>query len=142
MRGVFEHMVKLAKCRLKKAIGRNCLTYNDLLTLVTEVEAVLNPRSLSRISSEEVEEPITPSYLLIGFRIMTLPDPSTPSNDPHFPSRFEGLERRTTSLGVECKFCNAPGVISSTRTIQTKTGLHMDMYRKRGNFHAYKILNL
>lgn len=40
--GIFERMIKSAKCCLKKAIRRTCLTYDELLTYVTEVEAVLN----------------------------------------------------------------------------------------------------
>ena len=37
-------MVKSAKCCLKKAVGKNCLTYDELLTLVIKVEAILNSR--------------------------------------------------------------------------------------------------
>ena len=73
--GIFERMIKSAKHCLKKAIGRNCLTHNELLTLVIEVEAVLNSHPLSYVSSEDVEEPLTPSHLLMGFRVMTLPRP-------------------------------------------------------------------
>ena len=53
--GVFECMVKLTKRCLKKVFGRNCLTYDELLTLVIEVEAVLNSRPLTYISSEDIE---------------------------------------------------------------------------------------
>ena len=73
---IFEHMIKSAKRCLKKSNGRNCLSYDELLTLFTEVEAVLNSRPLTYISSEDVEEPLTPSHLLIGYRILTLPNPS------------------------------------------------------------------
>ena len=68
-------MIKSAKRSLRKAIGRNCLTYDELLTLVVEVEAVLNSRPLTYISSEDVDEPLTPSHLLASFGILTLPDP-------------------------------------------------------------------
>ena len=40
--GIFERMIKSAKRCLKKAIGRANLTYDELLTLLTEIEAVLN----------------------------------------------------------------------------------------------------
>ena len=95
---MFERIVKSAKRCLKKVRGKNCLTYDELLTLVTEVEAVLNSRPLSYVSSEDVEEPLTPSHLLVGFRIMTLPDPLTPDDDPQFCSGSEGLTRRMTHL--------------------------------------------
>ena len=40
--GIFERMIKSAKRCLKKSVGRVSLTYDELLTLVTEIEAVLN----------------------------------------------------------------------------------------------------
>ena len=67
--GIFERMIKSAKRCLRKVIGRNCLTYDELLTLITEVEAVLNSRPLTYVSSEDVDEPLTPSHLLVGYRI-------------------------------------------------------------------------
>ena len=72
--GIFERMVKSAKRCLKKTIGRAVLTYDELLTAVTEVEMILNSRPLSYVSSDDVEEPLTPSHLLIGKRVLSLPD--------------------------------------------------------------------
>ena len=95
--GIFERMIKSAKRCLKKAIGRNCLTHNEPLTLVIEVEAVLNSRPLSYVSSEDVEEPLTPSHLLMGFRVMTLPDPEIP-DDPDFVGQAENLTWRMAHL--------------------------------------------
>ena len=77
--GIFERMVKSTK-RCLKVIGRNCLTYDELLTLVIEVEVVFNSCPLSYVSSEDVEEPLTPSHLTMGIRLLTLPDPSVPQD--------------------------------------------------------------
>ncbi len=72
--GIFERMVKCAKRCLKKVVGRASLTYDELLTVVTEVEMILNSRPISYVSTEDVEEPLTPSHLLIGRRIIGLPN--------------------------------------------------------------------
>ena len=72
--GVFERMVRNTKRCLKKMIGQARLTYDELLTAVTEVEAIVNSRPLSFISSDDLEEPLTPSHLLIGRRALSLPD--------------------------------------------------------------------
>ena len=45
--------------------------YEDLLTSVVEVEMTLNSRPLSYV---DVEEPLTPSHLLCGYRVLSLPD--------------------------------------------------------------------
>ena len=62
-------MVKSVKRCLKKTIGNAMLSYNELLTAVAEVEMVLNSRPLSFVSTEDIEEPLTPSHLLIGRRV-------------------------------------------------------------------------
>ena len=74
--GVFERLVKSAICCLRKVNGTACLSYDELLTVVTEVEAVFNLRPLTYVSSEDVEEPLTPSHLILGYQVMSLPDHS------------------------------------------------------------------
>ena len=41
---------------------------------MTEVEAVLNSRPLTYVYSEDIETPLTPSHLVMGKRLLTLPD--------------------------------------------------------------------
>ena len=72
--GIFERMVKSVKRCLRKTIGRERLTMDELSTAVTEVEMIVNSRPLSHVSMEDVEEPITPSHLMVGRRILSLPD--------------------------------------------------------------------
>ena len=55
-------------------MGQEKLTYDELLTAITEVEMVINSRPLSYVSADDMEEPLTPSHLLIGRRVMSLPD--------------------------------------------------------------------
>ncbi len=72
--GVFERMVKSTKRCLRKVIGRAHLSHDELLTAVTEIEAVINSRPLSYISANDLEEALTPSHLIVGRRILNLPD--------------------------------------------------------------------
>lgn len=72
--GVFERMVRMTKRCLKKMVGRAKLTYDELLTAVTEVEAVINSRPLSYVSSDDFEQPLTPAHLISGRRLLSLPD--------------------------------------------------------------------
>ena len=97
--GVFERMIQSAKRCLKKSIGGAQLTYDELLTAITEVEGILNSRPLSYVSSEDLEEPLTPSHLLTGYRILNLPDPST-YDDSDFEEEVtrEDLTRRMKHL--------------------------------------------
>ena len=72
--GVFERMVRSTKRCLRKMIGRASLTRDEMLTAVIEIEGVINSRPLSYISSSDLEEPLTPSHLLVGRRLLSLPD--------------------------------------------------------------------
>ena len=59
---------------LRKIIGQARLSYDELSTALVEVEAVVNSRPLSYIAMDDLDEPLTPSHLLSGHRIMSLPD--------------------------------------------------------------------
>ena len=50
------------------------LSYDELQTTLAEVEMILNSRPLSNASSDDMEEPLTPFHLIIGRRILNLPD--------------------------------------------------------------------
>ena len=64
--GIFERLIRSTKRCLRKTIGRASLRYEELCTVVVEVEAVLNSRPLTYVSTEDDEEPLTPSHLLTG----------------------------------------------------------------------------
>jgi hypothetical protein len=74
--GYYERMVQLVKRSLRKILGNARLTFEELTTVLTEVEGSLNSRPLTYVYSELSDgEPLTPSHLVIGRRISTLPDP-------------------------------------------------------------------
>ena len=73
------------------------MTYDELHTALVEVEAILNSRPISYISSEDMDEPLTPSHLLLGHRLCTLPCSVTRSKDPA-SGGSEDLSRRMQHL--------------------------------------------
>ena len=99
--GVFERLVKSTKRCLRKVIGTARLSYDEFLTVVTEVEAVLNSRPLTYVSSEDLEEPLTPSHLMFGYRVMSLPDPPVVDlDDPEFNKSPDSLNCRFKHLSI------------------------------------------
>jgi len=72
--GAFERMVKSTKRCLRKMVRRSRLSFDELHTALVEVESILNSRPLSYSSSSDLEEPLTPSHLLMGRRLLSLPD--------------------------------------------------------------------
>ena len=64
-------MVRSTKRCLRKAIGSRRLTYEELNTVLVEVEAVLNSRPITYVYENDVEEPLTPSHLFCGRRLLS-----------------------------------------------------------------------
>ena len=66
--GFFERMVGMTKRVLRKMLGNARLTFEEMNTVLIEVEGVLNNRPLTYIADDN--EPITPAHLMHGRRTM------------------------------------------------------------------------
>jgi len=59
---------------LKKVIGNARLSFDEMLTVLVEVEGTLNARPLTYDDNNPSEEVRTPSHLIHGRRIQSLPE--------------------------------------------------------------------
>ncbi|XP_055307797.1 uncharacterized protein LOC129571937, partial [Sitodiplosis mosellana] len=67
MGGLHEAAVKSAKSHLKRVIGGQQLTFEQLATLLTQVEACLNSRPLIALSDDATDDlALTPGHFLVG----------------------------------------------------------------------------
>ncbi|GFV83556.1 integrase catalytic domain-containing protein [Trichonephila clavipes] len=62
--GFWERLIGILKDLLRKTLGRSCLSYEELQTLVCECESVMNSRPLTYISEEQELKTLTPSMFL------------------------------------------------------------------------------
>lgn len=94
--GLFERLVKSTKRCLRKMLGRARLSVDEMHTAILEVESILNSRPLTYTSSADIEEPLTPSHLLVGRRLLNLPDGLTclEDDDPDFELTTESMQAR------------------------------------------------
>lgn len=66
--------MRSVKVSLRKVIGKKCLGAEELATVLTEIEAVVNSRPLTFVYNELGEgDPLTPASFLIGRRLTALP---------------------------------------------------------------------
>ena len=57
--------MKTIKMPLKKVLGCALLSLNELITIITEVESLVNSRPLTHVSSDVMDEaPFSPAMLL------------------------------------------------------------------------------
>lgn len=99
--GFFERLIQSLKRCLKKMIGRARLTYEELVTEVAEVKLILNSRPLTYLSADDVDEPLTPSHLICGTRLLSLPDHLCYNNsedEDYQPQSSATLTRRVFEL--------------------------------------------
>ena len=69
----YERLVKSVKRSLKKSIGKSHVTYDQLTTLLIEIESIINSRPLTYLSDDQdgVKGSLCPSHLINGRRLNT-----------------------------------------------------------------------
>ena len=63
-------MIRIIKESLKKCLGNAKLTYEELETVLIDIESVVNSRPLTYLY-DEVDEALTPSHLAVGRRLVS-----------------------------------------------------------------------
>ena len=72
--GIYERMIALVKDCQSKALHRHQVTPDELVTILTEVEAIVNNRPLTYLDSHvDTGEILTPALLLYGRHIFLYP---------------------------------------------------------------------
>ncbi|KAJ0178490.1 hypothetical protein K1T71_006313 [Dendrolimus kikuchii] len=73
--GLWESGVRSTKAHLKRVIGESTLTYEELSTVLSQIEACLNSRPLCQLSDNPEDPlPLTPGHFLVGEPLISIPD--------------------------------------------------------------------
>lgn len=97
--GLWESAVKSAKQLLTKVLHNHRLTYEELTTVLTEIEAILNSRPLTPMSDNPSDlQPLTARHFLIGC-------PLTAINDDYVPDTTK-LQQWAKLVQIKKEFWN------------------------------------
>ena len=66
----YEGLIRIVKSALQKVLGKSRLNYEELSTIITEVEGIINTRTLTYLYDDDDVTAITPSYLIIGRHLL------------------------------------------------------------------------
>jgi len=81
--GIWESNVKSMKRHLYRVIGDSKLTYEQFSTVLASIEACLNSRPISALSSDSNDvSALTRGHFLIGRPLVTPPEPYLEINQP------------------------------------------------------------
>ena len=92
MGGFYERLVGTVKSALKKSLGKGCLTFVQLQTVVSEIQAVVNTRPLLYVDAEldNNHTGLTPAHFLSQNRNFGLPNIET-DPDPEFKLKSDSI---------------------------------------------------
>ncbi|XP_055714178.1 uncharacterized protein LOC129808429 [Phlebotomus papatasi] len=88
--GLHEAAIKSLKYHLRREIGATILTFEELSTVICQVEAILNSRPITPLP-EDPNEPaaLTPGHFLIGKPLNMLPEVNLTNISPQSLTRWQ-----------------------------------------------------
>ncbi|GFU16846.1 integrase catalytic domain-containing protein [Trichonephila clavipes] len=92
--GLWEAGVKSFKFYLKRTVGNLKMTLEEFLTIITQIEGILNSRPITPLS-EDIDdlEVLTPGHFLIGRPITSISEPNLLDKTENTLSRWQKLTK-------------------------------------------------
>ncbi|XP_052748143.1 uncharacterized protein LOC128200069 isoform X2 [Galleria mellonella] len=91
--GLWESLVRSTKHLLRRILDKTHLNYEEMATLLIQIEAILNSRPITPISDNPSDiYPLTPAHFLIGRSIIFLPHPEIVDRRFSSLQRFQRIE--------------------------------------------------
>ncbi|XP_055700149.1 uncharacterized protein LOC129799885 [Phlebotomus papatasi] len=92
--GLWERGVGNVKTHLRRVFGDTILTFEELSTVLAQIEACLNSRPICAMSTEvEDLQSLTPGHFLVGHPLTPDPGPDVMLLNPNRLSRWQFLQR-------------------------------------------------
>lgn len=102
--GLWEAGVRSVKYHLRRVIGDQTLTFEELATLLSKIEAILNSRPLFDLSPDTNEfDTLTPGHFLIGAPLVSLPEENFVDTPMNRLSRWQLLQKASQHFWTKWK---------------------------------------
>ncbi|KYN50081.1 Pro-Pol polyprotein, partial [Cyphomyrmex costatus] len=99
MGGIWEAGIKSVKTHLRKILGEALLSFEEMYTILTQIEAVLNSRPLTPLSTDPTDlQALTPGHFLIGAPLNAIPQCSLTEMPNNRLNRFQYLTKLVQSF--------------------------------------------
>ncbi|XP_062715282.1 uncharacterized protein LOC134291500 [Aedes albopictus] len=99
--GLWEAAVKVAKRHLYRQLGSTRLSFEDMCTILTQIEAVMNSRPLLPMTEDPNDlAALTPAHFLIGSSLQALPGPDLHNVPPTRLEHYQQLQQHVQRFWV------------------------------------------
>ena len=99
MGGLWEAAVKSTKFHLRRVLNEAFLNFEELATVLCQIEAQLNSRPLCPLTEDaSCEEALTPGHFLIGQPLNMCPDPDVTALRENTLSRWQFCQKLVQSF--------------------------------------------
>lgn len=95
--GLWESNIKSIKFHLYRVIGSQLLTYEELLTVLTQIETILNSRPLCVLTEDPHPEPLTPAHFIMASPLTYLPSANISEESKSLRHRKQLLDQMVHS---------------------------------------------
>ncbi|XP_029167401.1 uncharacterized protein LOC114937893 [Nylanderia fulva] len=124
--GLWEAAVKSAKYHLRRVIGETTLTFEELNTLLTQIEACLNSRPLQALSDDPDDvSALTPGHFLIGAPLLAIPEPLQEDEPGSSRSRWQHLQQMRDHFWGRWSKEYIHGLTSRPKWLKNETAPHI-----------------
>ncbi|XP_029170207.1 uncharacterized protein LOC114939928 [Nylanderia fulva] len=124
--GLWEAAVKSAKYHLRRVIGETTLTFEELNTLLTQIEACLNSRPLQALSDDPDDvSALTPGHFLIGAPLLAIPEPLQEDEPGSSRSRWQHLQQMRDHFWGRWSKEYIHGLTSRSKWLKNETAPHI-----------------
>lgn len=123
--GIWEAAIKSAKYHLNRLVGSTQLTYEELSTILCQIEAIMNSRPLYSLSNDPSDfQCLTPGHFLIGNSLTAYPDKNlidVPENRLNFWKKCAQLQQtfwKKWSVDYLSRLQNRPKWLYSSKNLK------------------------
>ena len=100
--GLWEAAVKVAKKHLYQQLGNAMLSFEDMATVLAEIEAAMNSRPLTPLTEDPNDLAVlTPAHFLIGRTLSALPDIDVSQIPINRLNHYQRLQHRVQQWRAE-----------------------------------------
>ncbi|XP_055622665.1 uncharacterized protein LOC129766187 [Toxorhynchites rutilus septentrionalis] len=146
--GLWEAAIKSAQKHFTRVLGPRVLAYDDMETLLAQIECCLNSRPLTPLSDDPSDlAPLTPGHFLVGSELKAVPDVNLDSVQYNRLTQWQQTQKMfqeiwnrwhleyLATLQPRAKWCNPPVHIEKNRLVIIKEENISPMRWPTGRIH-------